>query len=97
MEWFPKLVGIERSIRLRLGGGSDAEVIRCLTDEAHQQQLTREDVTAAVHYIRFELTPAQVERFAAGPVTLRVDHPYYHEETPLAPGAHAALLEDLRD
>ncbi len=50
---------------LRLGDGTE---VRCVVDEDHESQLTRDDVTASVHYIRFELTPAEVEAFGAGPV-----------------------------
>ena len=42
----------------RLADGSE---VRAITDEAHAAQLTREAVTAAVHYVRFELTPEQRE------------------------------------
>ncbi len=41
-------------------------------------------------------TPAQVERFAAGPVTLAVDHPEYHAESVLSDEVRAELLTDLR-
>ena len=95
-EWLPKLVGIERSVALRLGDGDDAELVRCIPDEAHAQQLTREETTASVHYIRFELTPAQVDRFAAGPVRLVIDHPAYLEDSELADAAVEELLADLR-
>jgi hypothetical protein len=93
-EWFPRLVGIERSLVLRLPGGDE---VRAVTDEGHAAQLTRDHVTAAVHYVRFELTPAQVDAFAAGPVTLVCDHPEYREEAELAPSTHAELLADLRE
>lgn len=92
MEWLPKLVGIERSLRLRIGGLEVANVV----DEAHAEQLTREEITASVHYVRFELTPEQVERFAAEPVTLAVDHPNYQHATPLADATKESLLSDLR-
>ncbi len=92
-EWLPKLVGIERSVELRLG---DHEVVRAEPETAHEGQLTREDVTASVHYIRFQLTPEQVERFAADPVSLAIDHPAYREQTPLGDDTKAQLLADLR-
>jgi hypothetical protein len=94
MEWLPRLVGIERSVALRL---ADGELVRALVDEGHEQQLTREEITASVHYVRWELTPGQVERFVAGPVTLLVDHPSYSFETPLADETVAELASDLRD
>jgi Protein of unknown function (DUF3501) len=91
-EWLPKLVGIERSVMLRLADGTD---VRCVVDEGHESQLTREDVTASVHYIRFELTPVQVAAFGAGPVTLVIDHPNYAHETTLSDENTGELLADL--
>lgn len=95
-EWLPKLVGIERSILLRVGEGDGALDLRAITEEAHAQQLTREEVTASVHYVRWELDDASVERFAAGPVRLVVDHPSYLEETELSGATMAELVADLR-
>ena len=75
----------------------DAGAVSCVTDEAHEQQLTREELASAIHYIRFAFTPAQVARFAGGTVTLRIAHPAYREETLLTPETKAALLEHLRE
>ena len=94
-EWLPKLVGIERSVAFRIGEGDQAEVVRCTVDPDHEKQLTRDEVTAAVHYVHFALTPDQVEAFRAGPVTLVVDHPAYGYETPLHADNVAELLADL--
>jgi hypothetical protein len=94
--WLPKLVGVERAGRLLLGEGEGAEVVAAVPEEAHAAQLTRDDVTASVHYVRFELTEAQVARFAAGPVRLAVDHPAYAHEAVLGEETRASLLEDLR-
>ena len=90
--WLPQLVGIERALVLRIG---DDEV-RCTPEEAHAAQLTREDVTASVHYVRFTLTDEQVERFATEPVVLAADHPAYRAATPLSAETRAELLLDLR-
>jgi hypothetical protein len=92
-EWLPKLVGIERSVLMRLQGG---DAVRCVVDEAHEQQLTRDDTTASVHYIRFEFSQSEIDAFADGPVALVVDHPEYRFETELSPENHAELLADLR-
>ena len=51
-EWLPKLVGIERSLVLRLADGSE---VRSVAEAAHASQLTRETVTAAVHFVQFAL------------------------------------------
>jgi hypothetical protein len=54
------------------------------------------DITAAVHYIRFEFTPEQVELFAAGGAQLVCDHPAYGESIELPAFTIAELLADLR-
>jgi hypothetical protein len=96
-EWLPKLVGIERGLRLRLeGDGPGAVEVAGVPEAAHEEQLTREDVTASVHYVRFLLGAEQVERFAAGPVSLEVDHPAYRHRTELSEEARTELLSDLR-
>ena len=91
--WLPRLVGVERAVRLELVGG---ERIAARPDADHDDQLTDDTVTASVHYVRFELTAAQVEAVAAGPVALAVDHPAYQERTVLVPETVAELLSDLR-
>lgn len=92
-EWLPKLVGIETRCVLRLADGSE---VRCAVDPAHESQLTRDDITASVHYVHWDLAPEQVEAVAAGGATLVVDHPAYPHETPLSGDNVAELLADLR-
>jgi len=110
-DWLPRLVGIEHAVILRLpaatpagtgpesragagnGGGS---VVRAVPEAAHEEALTRPEITASVHYIRFTLDPDQVERFAAGPVTVAIDHPEYRAESVLSEIVRAELLTDLR-
>lgn len=91
-EWLPKLVGIERSLRIRLANGRDVAPV---TDEQHDATLTRENVTAAVHYIRFEFGPEDLAAFAEGPVQLLCTHPNYLEAVELAPFTVAELAADL--
>jgi hypothetical protein len=92
-EWLPKLVEVERSVLLVLANG---DRVRGIVDEQHEQGLTRDYVTAAVHYLRWELTPDQVEAFADGPVRLEIDHPAYLESVELSETTHAELVADLR-
>jgi hypothetical protein len=94
--WLPKLVGVERSVELRLLGPGAVEVVSARPDPAHAEQLTRDDITASVHYLGWALSAAQVERFAAGPVELAVRHPSYDEATTLSEITHHELLGDLR-
>ncbi len=96
MEWLPRLVGIEAAVELRLGAGDAPEVVRCEVDPDHQRQLTREEATAAVHYVHFTLTPEQVEAVETGPVRLAVDLPQYSHELELCDETRAELVADLR-
>lgn len=94
-EWLPRLVGIERHVVFRLGEGPDADWVRCTVDADHEKQLTRDEITAAVHYVHFELTANQVELFGRLPVALVVDHPDYVFERALDGDNLAELGRDL--
>ena len=99
-QWLSLLVGIEESLALEItppGAGSPAATVRGHTEEAHAAQLTRSEVTAAVHFIHFDFTAEQVELFRRGRVVLAVDHPSYPERTELSDATHASLLADLYD
>jgi hypothetical protein len=95
-DWLPRLVGIESSPVIRIGSGDGAESVRAIPDPEHEAQLTRDAITASVHYVHFAFSPEQVERFASDPVTLVIDHPEYPHEAALAPETVAELLQDLR-
>ena len=96
-EWLPKLVGIERSILLQAGEGDAGVTVRALPEEAHAAQLTREELTASVHYVRWELTGDEVAAVERGPVRLSVDHVAYGATTGLDRHCVAELVNDLRD
>lgn len=91
-EWLPKLVNIESSIVIRLSDGTE---IRSITEEAHAEQLTRDHVTAAVHYIRFELTAEQIEKFALSGAEIASDHAAYQQTVSLQASTVTELLSDL--
>jgi len=91
-EWLPKLVGIERSLVLRLAEGTE---VRSIPEAQHEAQLTRDAATSAVHYIEFHCRSSQVAAFAAGPVSLVCDHPDYPQEFPLRPETVEELAADL--
>src|SRR4051794_29601159 len=71
-EWLPRLVGIEFHLAIVLPNG---DRIAGRPSDEDEERLTRADTTAAVHYLRFRLTPEQVGDFDRGPVQLVVDHP----------------------
>ncbi len=90
-EWLSKLVGIERSVVFHLPNG---DLVRCVVDPQHAAQLTRDNVTAAVHYVTFEFTEEQVAAFVDG-VVLAIDHPEYLETVELLPSTIAEPRADL--
>jgi len=94
LEWLPKLVNIESSIAFQL---SDGSTVMAIAEESHAEMLTRDNVTAAVHYIRFEFTPQQVELFATGEVEILCLHPAYVEVSALPKFVVDELLTDLRN
>jgi hypothetical protein len=92
--WLPRLVGVERAVALRVGPGGT--VVRAEPEAAHAEQLTREEVTASVHYVWWQLDAAAIAGVEAGPVALLIDHPSYTRETLLGADTVAELLADLR-
>jgi hypothetical protein len=97
-EWLPKLVGIERSLQFQTTGDGESPplTLRAVSDEQHAARLTRDSVTSAVHYVRFVLTPDEIETFARATVELVVDHPGYAARQVLSDETKAELLTDLR-
>lgn len=91
-EWLPKLAGLERSISVVLPDGTE---VPGRIDEKHAAGLTRDDVTAAVHYLVFDFTPDQVAAFGAGDVTVQCSLSSYLEVAALSPSTRAELLTDL--
>jgi hypothetical protein len=89
----PELEGVERVAALEVGG----DVVRGTSaGEIHLLQPTHDDLRSTVHYLRWELTPSQVEAFALEPVALVVDHPAYRHRSVLLGAVVEELLEDLR-
>jgi len=93
-EWLPRLVGIQRHIAIVLPDGRS--VFGELSEE-DELRLTRDDITAAVHFLKFRFEPDDIEMFASGPVHVVVDHPEYDQDVLLSPEQHAQLLSDLQD
>jgi hypothetical protein len=93
-EWLPKLVGIEFHVGFALPDGG---TVYGKPSDADEERLTRDDTTAAVHYLRFAFSPEQVAAFEKGPVDVIVDHPAYSDRAPLDAVQHASLVADLLD
>lgn len=94
-EWLPKLVGIETHVVFRLGTGDDVVEVRCTVDPEHGKQLTREEITASVHYVHVAFTADEVATFRRGPVRLAIDHRAYRHEAELSRDNIAELASDL--
>jgi hypothetical protein len=93
-EWLPRLVGIELHVAVVLPDGT--RVVGAPSEE-DELRLTRDDITAAVHFLKFRFAASDVEMFASGPVHIVVDHPDYDQDVLLTPEQHEQLLSDLRD
>ena len=91
-EWLPKLAGLENSISLLLSDGSS---VQGEIDALHAAGLTRDDVTAAVHYLTFNFTPDQIAAFQAGSVSVVCSQKNYLDSTALSSTTTSELLSDL--
>ncbi|WP_298211701.1 DUF3501 family protein [Ferrimicrobium sp.] len=89
-EWLPKLAGVERSLQLMV----DEEVIPGTIDPAHAEQLSRPDVTASVHYLRFLLPEQAASSFVDRQVRLFVRHPAYEAKAIFEDGLKRSLAAD---
>jgi hypothetical protein len=91
-EWLPKLVGIETKV----GVAMDGDVVLSVPEAEHAAALSREEITPAVHYLRFPFGEEQVEAFrTASEVALVSEHPAYPARSVLAPAVREQLLGDL--
>ena len=86
-----KLRGIEDEIALRVG---DSPQVLAIADEDLDR--SNETKTSAVHFLRFELTPAMVASARAGArLAFSVDHPHYSAKVAVEGATRAALVADL--
>ena len=85
------LKGIERSVWVEVEG---CERVAAIADEDLERE--NDEKTAAVHFLRFELSAAMRERLRRGAgVTAGVDHPHYRASAELRPEVRGALAADL--
>ncbi len=87
-----KMIGIEAKVWARVQG---YDKVRPLADE--DMERSNDDKTSAVHFLRFELSPAMIAALKSGAaVSMGIDHPTYtHSVDPLPAAARAALVADL--
>jgi hypothetical protein len=94
-EWLPKLVGIERAVGFELDTGAGPRFVMAEPESTHAEALTREAITAAVHYVRFRFDAEERRAFAVGNPTLVSRHPAYEARVELAAETQAELLSEL--
>jgi hypothetical protein len=86
-----ELHGIERRITLTAGGLAPVVAI---ADEDLER--STDEKTSAVHFLRFELSPAHIAALKHGvEAVLSVEHPAYRERMTIAPETCAVLAADL--
>lgn len=88
-----RLAGVQHGVRLDVGGVAVPGVELPGLDEDPD----RPSETVAVHVVRFRLDDARRDAFRdpSVPVELVVEHPEYHEATPLGGATRASLIADL--
>jgi len=87
-----RLIGVEDRLFVEVEGHARAYAIA-------DEDLDRENAhkTSAVHFVRFEFSPAQAQAVRAGAaVKLGCDHTHYPAHVSIAPETLAALAGDLR-
>jgi hypothetical protein len=91
-EALARLKGIEGRCWMQVEGHAR---VHAIADEDLERE--NEDKTSAVHFMRFELTPAMVTAAKAGAaVSLGMDHEQYrHAVEPLPEASRASLVRDL--
>jgi len=88
-----KLKGIENQVWIQVQGMAK---VYAIADEDLERE--NEDKTAAVHFVRFELTPPMIKALKAGAdLAMGVDHPEYtFSVTEIDPLTQETLVADLR-
>lgn len=87
-----RLVGIEHDLWVQVGGGAR---VKGIADE--DMERSKAQKTAAVHFVRFQLTPDMVAAARAGaPISIGVSHPVYtYSLDPVPEAVRASLANDL--
>ncbi|MEM6707319.1 MAG: DUF3501 family protein [Pseudomonadota bacterium] len=86
-----RMPGVEHKIWIQVGSGDKQFAIA-------NEDLDRsnDDKTAAVHFLRFELSDADVEALRAGAeAVIGIDHPELPHQTELSPANRTALAADF--
>jgi hypothetical protein len=87
-----KLIGIEKAIWVQV---ADFARVKPIANEDLDRET--EEKTAAVHFLRFELTPEMVAAVKGGAaIRAGIDHPQYQAEVTVPPAVRDSLAGDLK-
>ena len=90
-EMLAKLKGVEDRTWVRVDG---FDPVFAIADEDLERE--NEEKTSAVHFLRFELSPAAVAAAKAGAaISAGVDHPHYQSVVTTGDATRASLASDL--
>ncbi|NBP95523.1 MAG: DUF3501 family protein [Gammaproteobacteria bacterium] len=88
----PDGLGVEKSLWLQVG---DNERVYPIANEDLERETS--DKTSAVHFLRFELTPEDIEGFNnGGSVKFGIDHPQYNHVTEVPADVSSSLARDFQ-
>ena len=87
----PKLVGIHDAVYLHIG---NKYTVKAEADEKSQMDY-EEGKASVVHFLKWTLTPEQVEAFKKEPVRIEINHENYKAMTELPPEVKEELIKDL--
>jgi uncharacterized protein DUF3501 len=86
-----QLRGIEDMIAVSVG--TDAPILAIADEDLDRSNETK---TSAVHFLRFECSPAQIRRLREGePLVFSVAHPHYAASVTVEPPSRDALIADF--
>ncbi|MCL5048129.1 MAG: DUF3501 family protein [Firmicutes bacterium] len=86
----------EQSIPI-LGGTKSLLTLKADVQKDHQEMLTREDITASVHYLKFYIDEFNRELFRSSNLIVKIDHPEYRYATYLSNTLQGSILDDWSD
>ncbi len=90
-ETLPKLVGIHDAVYLHIG---NKYTVKAEADEKSQMDY-EEGKASVVHFLKWTLTPEQVEAFKKEPVRIEINHENYKAMAEIPPEVKEELIKDL--
>jgi len=87
----PKLVGIHDAVYMHIG---NKYTVKAHADEKSQMDY-QEGKASVVHFLKWDLTPEQVEAFKREPVRIEISHENYKAMVEIPPETKEELIKDL--